>query len=337
MEPLVSVIIPVYNVLPYLREALDSVINQTYKNLEILVVDDGSTDGSGEVCDEYLSDPRVIVIHQENKGLSGARNTALDRMTGEYVAFLDSDDAFMPEMIKHMVKAITQNKTDIAICGYTACYTEKAMETPKTRKTKIINFDEQILSTSEALNLLIADKIGWAVWNKLYGNYIWDNIRFPEGNNYEDMEVMCRVFDRCTKSVTIPRTYINYRKRAGSITQSQSEKNIQDHLRAILSVEDYIKNQTLTIVLPENIHSFQERYARILSDLFAWLLFYPHSSEFIETFRKETLLYWTRLEGTPCQFHSRVARFLFIHAPILLLPAQSCWQAGKYLLGREHT
>ena len=83
MSPLVSVIVPVYNVLPFLREALDSVIHQTYQNLEIIIVDDGSNDGSGEVCDEYLSDPRVIVIHQENRGLSGARNTGLERMTGE--------------------------------------------------------------------------------------------------------------------------------------------------------------------------------------------------------------------------------------------------------------
>ena len=131
MGPLVSVIVPVYNVLPYLREALDSVINQTYKNLEILIVDDGSTDGSGEVCDEYLSDPRVIVIHQENKGLSGARNTGLDRMTGEYVAFIDSDDAFKPEMIERMLETITRNKAEMSICGYYACETNSHM-TEKT-------------------------------------------------------------------------------------------------------------------------------------------------------------------------------------------------------------
>ena len=106
MEPLVSVIIPVYNVAPYLREALDSVIHQTYHSLQILIIDDGSTDGSASICDEYLSDPRVIVIHQDNRGLSNARNVGLDLMTGEYTAFLDSDDAYHPTFIENLVDII---------------------------------------------------------------------------------------------------------------------------------------------------------------------------------------------------------------------------------------
>ncbi len=95
MDPLVSVIVPVYNVLPYLQEALDSLIGQTYRELEIILIDDGSTDGSGDVCDEYAErDQRINVIHQENKGLSAARNVGLDEANGDYIAFLDPDDAF---------------------------------------------------------------------------------------------------------------------------------------------------------------------------------------------------------------------------------------------------
>ena len=196
MEPLVSVIIPVYNVLPYLREALDSVINQTYKNLEILIVDDGSTDGSGEVCDEYLSDPRVIVIHQKNKGLSGARNTGLDRMTGEYVAFLDSDDAFMPEMVENMLDVMIHNEAEIGMCSYSNCLAELNILSPKIDKVRNpINDRELILSSSESLNLFLSDQTRWSVWDKLYKRSIWNLMRFPEGENFEDMRVMCQVLE----------------------------------------------------------------------------------------------------------------------------------------------
>ena len=124
---MVSVIIPVYNVLPYLKESLDSVTNQTYKNLEIIIVDGGSTDGSASVCDSYKTDSRVKVIHQENKGLSGARNAGLELATGEYIAFLDSDDAFLLNMIQTMVEGIERSKADIAVCGFDIVYSKKNM------------------------------------------------------------------------------------------------------------------------------------------------------------------------------------------------------------------
>lgn len=108
-SPLVSVIVPVYNVKPYLNEALDSVINQTYRNQEIILIDDGSTDGSGEICDEYATrDNRIKVIHQTNQGLSAARNAGLDIMHGSVISFLDSDDAFHPQMIEIMLHEMIQ-------------------------------------------------------------------------------------------------------------------------------------------------------------------------------------------------------------------------------------
>ena len=115
--PLVSVIIPVYNVAPYLEEALESVINQSYNNLEILVIDDGSTDGSEIICEEYAArDKRIRVIYQVNGGLSDARNTGLDLAAGEYIAFLDSDDAYRSNMIEVMLRAVMRYQADIIIC-----------------------------------------------------------------------------------------------------------------------------------------------------------------------------------------------------------------------------
>ena len=116
--PLVSVIIPVYNVAPFLNEALDSVIHQTYTNLEILIIDDGSTDESGEICDKYKRDQRVQVIHQENRGLSAARNIGLDMMTGDIVAFLDSDDKYNKDYISRLLISMEQHGSDITICKF---------------------------------------------------------------------------------------------------------------------------------------------------------------------------------------------------------------------------
>lgn len=135
MKPLISVIVPVYNVSPFLREAVDSVINQTWQNLEILLVDDGSTDGSGEICDEYLADPRVKVIHQENRGLSGARNTGLDRAVGEYIVFLDGDDALHPKMIERLYQALVLYDSDLAACGFNSYETEGCLTEADTEKT----------------------------------------------------------------------------------------------------------------------------------------------------------------------------------------------------------
>ena len=333
MEPLVSVIIPVYNVLPYLREALDSVINQTYKNLEILVVDDGSTDGSGDVCDEYLSDHRVIVIHQENRGLSGARNTALDRMTGEYVAFLDSDDTFMPEMIEKMLEAMIRNRTDISICEYITCYARKSIYSNMSRRARRGSFyKENVLTNKEALNLLIVDKISWTVWNKIYKRHIWENTRFPEGENYEDMQVMCQIFGCCQKVLIIPESLVLYRKRPASITATFSDKNVLDHLHATQIVEKYIIEHSPAVFSEESKLLFQERNARFLSVLYAQLLFYSNSCGIKEQIQKEALLKWNLLGKKIKLFHSKITCFLFINIPGLILPTQACWQFGKRLL-----
>ena len=116
---LVSVIIPVFNVQPFLSEALDSVIQQTYRNLEIILIDDGSRDGSEEICDEYARrDERIVVIHQKNKGLSAARNAGLDIMSGNAIVFLDPDDAFQPDYIKAMMTEMICQEADLVICKY---------------------------------------------------------------------------------------------------------------------------------------------------------------------------------------------------------------------------
>lgn len=331
MGPLVSVIVPVYNVLPFLREALDSVISQTYKNLEIIVVDDGSTDGSGEVCDEYLSDPRVIVIHQENRSLGGARNAGLDRATGEFVAFLDSDDAFTPSMIEKMLVGITRNNADICMCGFRYCRTAGRMDISLNGETKVFSpGPEQILSSAEALNRLVRARTGWPVaWNKLYRQSIWNGIRFPEGCLYEDIQTMCPVFEKCSRIFLTPDILMDYRVRKNSITQSFSLRHLRDSLLCSTRVEEFIDMHCPALVSQENAHAYRERSAVSASRKYAALLWTRTPRKDIYPFRKEIIQQWEKLENRPLKIKSRMIRSMFLHAPVLISPVQFCVQAIK--------
>jgi len=234
MGKLISVIVPVYNVAPYLREALDSLIYQTYKKLEIIIIDDGSTDGSGEICDEYLSDTRVKVIHQANKGLSVARNKGLDIMTGDYVSFLDSDDAFVPEMLEKMIEAMKYYDVDIVTCGYDTYRTDGKLNRQQTKKNGGFHFSEKkILDSKEAQNWVLFGKMPVNVWSKIYKKKIWKDIHFPEGHVYEDIQVIFQLFDKSKRILTIPDSYVLHRKRNESITETKSVKYTHDRLLAL--------------------------------------------------------------------------------------------------------
>jgi len=142
MVDLISVIIPVYNVEPYLKKCLDSVVTQTYKEIEIILVDDGSTDGSGPICDEYAAqDKRIRVIHKRNGGLSDARNVGLDRCSGRYVTFIDSDDYVASDYVERLYRILVEYNADIAVCDYFEFYDEEPVEHPKKvrRSSSLIN------------------------------------------------------------------------------------------------------------------------------------------------------------------------------------------------------
>lgn len=181
-EPLVSVVIPVYNVSRYLPECLESVMRQTYRNLDIVVIDDGSTDGGGKICDRFArKDVRIRVFHTENRGLSAARNHGIVNARGDYVAFVDSDDWIEANMIETLMKAMIQNNADIAAAWYIMEYKGGRPVAPSADGSMRIFRGEEILYAF--INLPVAN----AVWNKLYRIGLFKDIRFPEGRNYEDI------------------------------------------------------------------------------------------------------------------------------------------------------
>ena len=162
---LISIIVPVYNVESYLKKCLESIINQTYKNIEIILIDDGSTDSSGKICDDYANkDKRIKVIHKQNGGVSDARNTALDICRGDYIGFIDSDDYIELDMYETLLKFLLNNNLDVAMCS---SYTVKNKQLIRCK-----NFKPYILTGKEAIiNDLLINKYKGSpivVWNKFY-------------------------------------------------------------------------------------------------------------------------------------------------------------------------
>jgi len=185
MSDLISIIIPVYNVEKYLERCVKSVINQTYKNLEIILVDDGAKDNSGKMCDELSKlDSRIKVIHKENGGLSDARNFGLKIATGDYIGFVDSDDYIADDMYETLYHTIKNNNADISIVSFYEMYKEKVIGVRDSGNL-------EILSKQEAMKeLLIDTKIQSYAWNKLFKKELFNDLKFPTGKNFEDIELL---------------------------------------------------------------------------------------------------------------------------------------------------
>ena len=245
VKSLVSIIIPVFNVRPYLEECLDSVINQTYRNLEILVIDDGSNDSSGDVCDKYATkDPRIIAIHQDNCGLSAARNTGLDQITGDVVAFLDSDDAYQPAMIQTALEALDDNCADIVVCGFSIHDTQARMEVKSDRINNRIKKDNEIIDREEALKRVYSGRINAAPWNKLYKKEIWDGLRFPKGHIFEGTYMVLDLFDRAKRVVLVNRALIMHRNRPESVSNTYTMKHAQDSMYVHDHYEAFVRDHS---------------------------------------------------------------------------------------------
>ena len=214
-QPLITVAVTVYNIKEYLKRSIESVCNQTYSKLEILLVDDGSTDGSEKVCDEYAArDSRIRAIHKKNGGPSEARNLAIEQAKGEYIAFVDGDDWIEPDMYENMYLAIRKADADLAVCAYKEV---SANHVADPTNDTILYFDKD-----EALESFIKEEedvcIQNAAWNKLFKKRLLKNLRFPVGKLYEEIVFTTRLLHEADRVVYLNQGYYNYvTDRAGSI------------------------------------------------------------------------------------------------------------------------
>lgn len=259
--PTISVIVPVYKVEPYLRKCVDSILGQTFRDFELILVDDGSPDGCPEICDKYAEkDSRVKVIHKENGGLSSARNAGLDVAKGEYIAFVDSDDWINPEMLEIMQNRMQQHHADVAICGVESVYEDdgKIVHHPLT---------DAVLSRDD-----MVDKLATQAWyyiiacNKLYCKKIFEELRYPEGYIHEDAAIIHRIIGLCKCVVTVEQPFYNYRQTGNSIMRSELNIRRTDNLSSLADRICYSYDRkwhdVFSVTAERYVHTFFDYYFR---------------------------------------------------------------------------
>lgn len=302
--PLISIIVPIYNVEKYLAKCVQSILHQSYDNLEIILIDDGSTDTSPIICDQLSArDNRILVVHQANGGLSSARNAGLDRATGDYIGFVDSDDWIEEDMYMTLLTAAKEYNADIAICTH---FVDKEKETIPVNNTG----EHKIYSREEALKELFKDKlIKNYAWNKLYKKELFTNIRFPIGRFFEDIAVIYKLFNQASKVVLICESKYHYLLRHDSIIGKEMNPNkeyqylLAVHEQLSFGIKEGLHNENDTFVLRKGLHTINhiilQKDDRLHDDIINKILVILHNYDTlginemgIITFLRRHLIYY---------------------------------------------
>lgn len=226
MGDLVSVIIPVYKVEQYLERCVRSVTSQTYDNLEILLIDDGSPDRCGEMCDSFAAeDRRIRVIHQKNGGLSAARNTGIDASSGQWLFFIDSDDFIHRDCIGKLLAAAETSGADIASCGFEKTEDDTIRGDVRFPATEVISRDE-------AMRRLFLEEDTSFAWGKIYRRELFQGIRFPEGRTFEDLATTHLLVNRCRAVACVSAPYYGYYQNPASISHALNAESQYNMLLA---------------------------------------------------------------------------------------------------------
>ena len=245
MLPLISIIVPFHNVEKYLERSLDSIVGQTYENLEIILVNDGSTDNSLEICERYAKyDDRIKIVNIEHGGVSAARNAGLDAVTGEYIGFVDSDDYIVEDMYMELYNALNQNNCDMATCNFYRVYGDDYLVDYNSPEEVVI------LNTKEAVKSVLLEKeMKVYLWTRLCSKKVFDNIRFPEGRDYEDADVSIKVLENVDSIIFLNKFFYYYINRDDSIDNNYDKKNVKDSMEIGYLRYKYVKENYSDLLL----------------------------------------------------------------------------------------
>ena len=236
---LISIIVAVYNAEEWLKRCVDSIINQTYSNIEIILIDDGSTDKSASICDEYARlDNRIKVIHKHNGGLADARNVGIYASKGTYIGFVDNDDYIAPNMYEDMLREMQYSDVDLVLCNCT--YVDE--DGQPIEEISPINKTE-IISPKEYFFRLAEPKSGYyiTVWNRLYKKEILENVFFPVGRTNEDSYVVHRIIQKCKSIMILDDNYYYYTQRDTSLSRTPKADQYYDSIDALIDRIDFYK------------------------------------------------------------------------------------------------
>lgn len=250
-KDLVSVIVPVYQVEKYIDRCIQSIMKQTYQNIEVILVDDGSSDQSGSICDRYACmDNRIQVIHKKNGGLAAARNSGAAAARGDWYCFIDSDDYIAPDYIEYLLTLCQINHADMSCCMYDIVY-----ETPEKQDNNIKKdqFDEIVAYAPEEFTyLLLCDKVASYAWNKLYRASLWSDIVFNETMKiYEDSTTLYKVASKANKIICGNGRKYNYVQRQTSLLHNNINlRNILDYFSVLNEQENDVKTNSIFTIKP---------------------------------------------------------------------------------------
>ena len=253
MNQTISVIVPVYNVARYLPQCVDSILSQDYEDLEVILIDDGSTDASGEICDRYgASDSRVRVIHQKNGGAAAAKNAGLRLATGDYLTFADSDDYLEPGAYGFLMKTLLETNADAVQGSFREVY-RNHVEEQRIQAETLEEYDYLLRFPKDFSCALL--------WNKLYRREIFDGVFFEEGHKIDDEYFTYQGFLRPRKVIRVDRVIYNYRKRASSVMSSpeSAERLVLDCLDSAAK-----RRQKILGTLPDLREAFDENYLDVI-------------------------------------------------------------------------
>lgn len=262
---LISIIVPVYNAEKYLDDCIGSIVNQTYTDIEILLVDDGSTDSSGEICRKWENtDRRIKVIHQENGGVSKARNTGIDRAEGELLLMADSDDYIASDMVETLLEVFDQSNADIVICDYEQGENRTYIFAPEETVYQTFSFEEVMSRVyadgHDALRFI-------SPWGKLYRKDLFEDIHYPDGKIFEDIYITHQLLYQAKTIAVTDRKLVYYYRHEDSIMHKPFHLGKLDYLDALKERIDFFRSHELKqlekTAYEEYLHSLIWEYSRV--------------------------------------------------------------------------
>lgn len=301
---MVSIIVPVYNVFDLLDRCIESICNQVYKDIEIILVNDGSTDDSLTKCESWACrDSRIKVINKENGGLSSARNEGLKAAAGEWILFVDSDDYIDSNLCSHALECANNYQADMVIFGLYKAYPSENV------KLEADGIETGILPKAEVMKLLGNDSFGNYAWNKLYKSSQWSGLNYPDGKNFEDVATTCFAVEKADKICYLKEALYYYVQRDNSIMHSKSRKSVMDQFDNRLIQIEFFRTY-----YPEAVDYSMEAFVR--SAVTYCVYFYNNTKDERYITAKAELLKIVKL---PAGSKVRVKLFynLLKHAPIL--------------------